>query len=113
MVEESVDVLFFYLQICNLISGKDEKTKEILTQSWEEAWELVENCDSCINDLELELIKHLSDISWCLTICKCFNLMTLIVYLYENNNITKYEVIKTYLEKWKKNMTRIKGDWTK
>lgn len=34
MIEESVDVLFFYLQMCNLITEKDEKTKEILTQAW-------------------------------------------------------------------------------
>lgn len=113
MIEESVDICFFYLQICNLLTGKDEEFKRILSKSWENAWETVDRYTTYGEDVELELIKHLSSVEWCLSVSKCLNVMTLLVSIYVNNDISKDKVIETYLNKWQKNMGRIKGDWTK
>lgn len=111
-IEESVDVCFFYLQICNLVTGGDKEFVRILSNSWEKAWESIDRYTNYGTDIELELIKHLSDREWCLSISKCLNVMSLLISIYVTNDIKKETVIETYLNKWKKNMQRIKGDWS-
>lgn len=112
MVEESVDILFFYLQLVNFVSDEEGKIKETLSEAWENAWKDIDDYIASSADVELELIKHLSDTEWCLTLSKCLNVMGLIVNLYADNLITREFVENTYKEKWQKNMERINGDWT-
>lgn len=112
MVEESVDILFFYLQLVNLLVSKDKKFLEIMVYSWDEIWEEIYTKGFFDGDTELQLIKHLSDTNWCLTIAKCLNLMSLLVTLYMEKNITREVVEMTYIKKWNKNMERINKDWS-
>lgn len=113
MVVESVDICFFYLQICNLVTGKDQEFIRILSESWERAWDSVDRYTTYGEDVELELIKHLSNTEWCLSISKCLNIMTLLISIYVNNDISKDKVIQTYLTSWERNIkVRIKEDWS-
>lgn len=113
MIKKSVDICFFYLQICNLLTGKDQEFIRILSESWERAWESVDPYTTYGYDVELELIKHLSSTEWCLSISKCLNIMTLLISIYVNNDISKDKMIQTYLTEWKRNITvRIKDDWS-
>lgn len=114
MVEESSDILFFFLQLCNLVNDKDEKIKKMLSDGWENAW-LIEELFELFGDkedIELLLINKLSDISWNLSISMCFNVLALLVCLYMENEITKQEILDTYWNKWQKNMERINKDWS-
>ena len=90
MVEESVDILFFYLQLVNFLGKEDERIIEILNMAWEECWKEVDEYRDTVADIELELIKNLSDMEWCLALPKCLNIMGLLVNLYINNEL-KYE----------------------
>lgn len=112
MVEESVDILFFYLQLVNFLGKEDERIIEILNMAWEECWKEVDEYRDTVVDIELELIKNLSDMEWCLALPKCLNIMGLLVNLYVNNDIFRETVEHTYKEKWQKNMERINGDWS-
>lgn len=112
MIEESVDICFFYLQICNLVTGEDKEFVRILSNSWENAWESIDRYTNYGVDVELELIKQLSDREWCLSVSKCLNVMSLLISIYVTNDIKKETVIQTYVNKRKKNMGRIKGEWS-
>lgn len=112
MVEESVDILFFYLQLVNFVSDEEGKIKTSLSEAWENAWEDVDDYMETSTDTELELIKNLSDMEWCLTLAKCLNVMGLLVNLYADNDISRETVEHTYKEKWNKNMERINKDWS-
>mgnify|MGYP004700918359 CR=1 FL=1 len=112
MVEESVDILFFYLQLVNFLGKEDERIIEILNMAWEECWKEVDEYRDTVVDIELELIKNLSDMEWCLALPKCLNIMGLLVNLYVNSDIFRETVEHTYKEKWQKNMERINGDWS-
>lgn len=84
-----------------------------MSESWERAWESVDPYTTYGYDVELELIKHLSSTEWCLSISKCLNIMTLLISIYVNNDISKDKMIQTYLTEWKRNITvRIKDDWS-
>lgn len=61
-------------------------------------------------DIELLLIKKLSDMDWCLIISKCLDVMWILVQLYVDNGITREVVENFYKEKWQKNMKRIEGE---
>ena len=112
VVEESVDILFFYLQLVNFLWREDGRIIEILNTAWEECWKEVDEYRDTVADIELELIKNLSDMEWCLTLPKCLNIMGLLVNLYTNNDIFRETVEHTYKEKWNKNMERINKDWS-
>lgn len=112
IVEESVDILFFYLQLVNFLGKEDERIIEILNMAWEECWKEVDEYRDTVADIELELIKNLSDMEWCLALPKCLNIMGLLVNLYVNNDIFRETVEYTYIEKWNKNMERINKDWS-
>lgn len=112
VVEESVDILFFYLQLVNFLGREDGRIIEILNTAWEECWKEVDEYRDTVADIELELIKNLSDMEWCLTLPKCLNIMGLLVNLYTNNDIFRETVEHTYKEKWNKNMERINKDWS-
>ena len=112
VVEESVYILFFYLQLVNFLGREDGRIIEILNTAWEECWKEVDEYRDTVADIELELIKNLSDMEWCLTLPKCLNIMGLLVNLYTNNDIFRETVEHTYKEKWNKNMERINKDWS-
>lgn len=111
MIEESVDILFFFLQLCNLVNGEDNKIIKMLSQGWENSWG-INHSVICDDDTELLLINKLSDASWNLTISICSNVLALLICLYIENKITKEKVLNTYYKKWQKNMTRINKDWS-
>lgn len=112
VIEESVDILFFYLQLVNLVEKTDKRIIDFLNSTWEESWKNSEKNNSEIMDIELLLIKKLSDMDWCLIISKCLDVMGILVQLYVDNGITREVVENFYEEKWQKNMDRINGEWS-
>lgn len=103
--EESIDILFFFLQFIN----KSIKNNSILDlRFFTNNWDILFKDESRINysdGLELAIIKNVSrDDIW--------RAFTNLIDLYRTYGISQDEVYSIYYRKWKKNMERIKKDWS-
>lgn len=103
--EESIDILFFFLQFIN----KKIRNITILESNFFiRQWDILFN-DKCrivySDGLELAIIKNVS----CDDILRAF---THLIDLYRVYGISQDEVYSIYYKKWQKNMQRIKEDWT-
>lgn len=109
IIEEATDILFFCLQLVN--HTELEKFQiEAISQLWNKVW----NYDDfyCDCDTEVDLIRTITRTD-CYTYPWLMDVLMALILLYKGNAFLKNVIIQTYLNKWKKNMHRIKEDWSK
>lgn len=109
IIEEATDILFFYLQLVN--HAELEKFQiEAISQLWNKVW----NYDDfyCDCDTEVDLIRTITRTD-CYTYPWLMDVLMALILLYKGNAFLKNGIIQTYVNKWQKNMGRIKEDWSK
>lgn len=102
---ELVDVLFFLLQWINAIVEKYEYVFEAFSDEFEAFGDAKTNADTSLNTLIL-MFKNYVYIDAVLMVLNAW------ISICVERGFSKEEIIQTYINKWKKNMGRIKGDWS-
>lgn len=103
--EESVDILFFFLQLINRnINDKNDFDFKFITTEWnvlfEDKTRIVYS-----DELEMRIIKNISSNDM-------YRAFVNLIDLYIAYGISQDEVYSIYYEKWQKNTERINKDWT-
>lgn len=103
--EESIDILFFFLQFVNK-SIRDNSILDLrfFTNNWDTLFKDKSRIDYS-DGLELGIIRNVSrDDIW--------RGFVYLIDLYRAYSISQDEVYSIYYRKWQKNIERIKKDWT-
>lgn len=108
MKEEAVDILFFLAQLANYFK-KDDDELQTANKLWKREWGYKEE----YQEDELDLLKQVVNDRFHYPFFKVGLIISSLVKVYKDNNISEQEVYEIYYKKWQKNMGRIKGDWTK
>lgn len=98
---EMVDVLFFFLAYINSSNGVGDYALGWLTRNFNK---IGKGCKMDFKSLVFNFKKNLFS-----NYIKSFEFYIQLINL---RGFTKEEIIQTYINKWKKNMQRIKGDWS-
>lgn len=105
---ESVDVLFFFLQYINYLENKKVGGVK----------DLIKSCNNIIKRQP----KKINAVGSFEILCLISNITTGFIETFFDKycnmcygylEIKKEDIFEEYFKKWQKNMTRIKGDWTK
>ena len=103
--EESVDILFFFLQLINRnINDKNDFDLKFITTEWkilfEDKTRIVYS-----DELEMKIIKNIS-------LNNIYRAFVNLIDLYKAYGISQDEVYSLYYEKWQKDKDRVNKDWT-
>ena len=103
-ITEITDCLFFFLKLFD--RGELYPLREF--------WCVDEAFDKFREDIEIKYLrKEILDFKKCIWDGEYGEAFYAWIHICKLRGFTKEDVIKTYLNKWKKNMHRIKEDWTK
>lgn len=100
-LEEFTDVLFFYLQLHNLRTKQGHvNDSETIFDNW------IEMPDSVLRHYIMLAKQRLWE-------CNFDGFLQAYIKIAKLREFSKDEIVECYIEKYNKNLKRIKGDWTK